>query len=92
MSRALESLLEGGGSRWRSTSAPGAGVSNREVLDAIARVTGRPVPHRIGQRRPGDPPELVADPSLAEHEARLEGAQQRYRHDRRDRLALAPTQ
>lgn len=29
-------------------------------------VTGRQVPHSVGQRRPGDPAELVADPSLAD--------------------------
>ncbi len=61
---ALGALLDGG-----ETSAlnlgTGTGVSNREVLEAIGRVTGRPVSHRIGPRRPGDPPVLVADPALA---------------------------
>ena len=37
----------------------------REVIDACRRVTGRPIPERIGPRRPGDPPELVADSSRA---------------------------
>ena len=46
----------------------GFGVSVREILDAIARVTGRAVPHIIGQRRPGDPPVLIADPSRARRE------------------------
>ncbi len=32
----------------------------KEVLDAAARVTGRPVPHRMSPRRAGDPAELVA--------------------------------
>ena len=46
----------------------GAGVSVREILDAIARVTGRAVPHRVGPRRPGDPPVLVADAARARGE------------------------
>jgi UDP-glucose-4-epimerase GalE len=43
----------------------GKGYSVREVIAAIERVTGRKVPTRLAQRRPGDPAELVADPSLA---------------------------
>ncbi len=43
----------------------GRGQSVRQVIDAVARVAGKPVPHSIGQRRAGDPAELVADPSLA---------------------------
>ena len=42
----------------------GHGYSVREVLDAIARVTGRAVPHDIASRRVGDPAELVGDSSL----------------------------
>ena len=38
----------------------GDGVSIRTLLSAIERVTGRPVPHQIGARRPGDPARLVA--------------------------------
>jgi UDP-glucose 4-epimerase len=37
------------------------GNSVKEVLDAAERVIGRPIPHTIGPRRPGDPPSLVAD-------------------------------
>ena len=62
---ALGALLEGG-ETIAFNLGTGTGVSNRQVLDAIGRVTGRPVPHRIGPRRPGDPPVLVADPSLAQ--------------------------
>jgi UDP-glucose-4-epimerase GalE len=43
----------------------GGGSTVREVLDAIARVTGRAVPHRIEGRRAGDPAELWADAGLA---------------------------
>ncbi|MGH7135651.1 MAG: UDP-glucose 4-epimerase GalE, partial [Pirellulales bacterium] len=39
----------------------GEGHSVREVIDACRRVTGRSIPLEIGPRRPGDPPELVAD-------------------------------
>ncbi|AZQ74414.1 UDP-glucose 4-epimerase GalE [Streptomyces abikoensis] len=38
----------------------GRGFSVREVLDAVARVTGRRVPTRSAARRPGDPAVLVA--------------------------------
>jgi UDP-glucose 4-epimerase len=37
------------------------GNSVKEVLEAAERVIGRPIPHTIGPRRPGDPPSLVAD-------------------------------
>ena len=43
----------------------GGGFSVREVLTAVEKVTGRPVPHGIGPRRAGDPPVLVADPGQA---------------------------
>lgn len=45
----------------------GQGSSVRDVINMIERVTGRSVPIRIAPRRAGDPPELVADPVLAEH-------------------------
>jgi UDP-glucose 4-epimerase len=37
-----------------------SGFSVREVLAAAAEVTGAPIPHSVGPRRPGDPPVLVA--------------------------------
>jgi len=43
----------------------GGGFSVREVLDAADRVVGRPIPHRDGPRRTGDPPVLVADATRA---------------------------
>lgn len=43
----------------------GTGFSVREVLAAVEAVTGLPVPHRIGARRAGDPPVLIADASRA---------------------------
>jgi UDP-glucose 4-epimerase len=44
----------------------GRGHSIREVLSTIKSVTGREVPSRMAAARPGDPPELVADPRRAE--------------------------
>ncbi|HKW19223.1 MAG TPA: UDP-glucose 4-epimerase GalE [Terriglobales bacterium] len=44
----------------------GKGHSVKEVVAAVERITGHTVPTHIGPRRPGDPPELVADPGLAE--------------------------
>ena len=38
----------------------GDGTSVREVLRVAEAVVGRPIPHRVGPRRPGDPPVLVA--------------------------------
>jgi len=43
----------------------GAGASVMEVIEAARRVTGHKIPHRVVERRPGDPPMLVADASLA---------------------------
>lgn len=39
----------------------GNGYSVKQVLDAIAKHAGRPVPYEQGPRRAGDPAELVAD-------------------------------
>jgi UDP-glucose-4-epimerase GalE len=57
---ALEALLAGQSLGPRNL-ASGRGASNREVLAAVERGVGRPVPVRESPRRPGDPPELVAD-------------------------------
>jgi UDP-glucose 4-epimerase len=46
----------------------GRGTSVREVIDACRKVTGHAIPTVAGPRRPGDPPELVADSSLAQRE------------------------
>lgn len=57
---AVEGLLDGRQSGAYNLGT-GEGHSNRQVLDAVGRVVGRPVPHSDGPRRPGDPAELVAD-------------------------------
>jgi UDP-glucose 4-epimerase len=60
--RALEALLAGhrGGAY---NLGIGRGFTNREVLAAVERTVGRPVPLQLGARRPGDPATLVADPT-----------------------------
>jgi UDP-glucose-4-epimerase GalE len=59
---AIEALLAGRSIGPRNLGT-GLGASIREVLAAVERVAGRAVPVREGPRRPGDPPELVADAS-----------------------------
>ncbi|HEY8593670.1 MAG TPA: UDP-glucose 4-epimerase GalE [Devosiaceae bacterium] len=46
----------------------GRGVSISEVVAAASRLTNRKINVRHAPRRPGDPPELVADPSRAQTE------------------------
>jgi UDP-glucose-4-epimerase GalE len=55
--------LAGGGESKKYNVGTGQGYSVREVLDAVERVTGKPVPFTFGPRRDGDPPSLVADSS-----------------------------
>ncbi len=61
---ALEKLQAGQG--LQLNLGTGRGHSVREVIEACRRVTGHPIPAQIGPRRPGDPPELVADASKAQ--------------------------
>jgi len=56
---AVEYLLAGGASA-KFNVGTGKGQSVRDVLHAVEEVTGRKVPFRVGARREGDPPELVA--------------------------------
>ncbi len=62
--KALEKLEAGKGIQLNLGT--GKGHSVREVIDACRRVTGHAIPEVMGQRRPGDPPELVADSSKAQ--------------------------
>ena len=57
---AVEHLLSGGASNVFNVGT-GHGHSVKEVVAAVERVTGKPVPHVVGPRREGDPPSLVAD-------------------------------
>src|SRR5206468_1725481 len=56
----LERLIERPGDNLVLNCGYGTGLSVLEVLDAVDRVNGSPVPREIGPRRPGDPPQLVA--------------------------------
>jgi UDP-glucose 4-epimerase len=62
--RALEWLLSGKPSDAFNLGT-GRGYSVLEMIETARRVTGREIPVRFGDRRAGDPPELVADPSKA---------------------------
>ncbi len=57
---AIEKLLAGGGSDVFNVGT-GAGHSVLEVLRTVEEVTGQKVPHKMGARREGDPPALVAN-------------------------------
>lgn len=46
----------------------GNGLSVKEVLETARRVTGRPIPAEVAQRRSGDPPRLIACSELAKQE------------------------
>lgn len=71
---ALEYLAAGGGSD-NFNLGNGDGYSIRAVLDAVARVAGRPVPVRYARRRPGDPPALIGSAAKA---SRVLGWRPRY--------------
>ncbi|MCZ2403924.1 UDP-glucose 4-epimerase GalE [Paenarthrobacter sp. Z7-10] len=45
----------------------GAGASVLEVLEMLRRVSGRTVDAEIADRRPGDPPQLIADVARIQH-------------------------
>jgi UDP-glucose 4-epimerase len=60
---ALERLQPGRGIK--VNLGTGRGYSVREVIEACRRITGHPIPATTAPRRPGDPPELVADARLA---------------------------
>jgi UDP-glucose 4-epimerase len=58
--------LAAGGDSLAVNLGTGRGYSVKEVLNKIEEVSGLKVPVRVAPRRPGDPPALVADSTLAE--------------------------
>ena len=60
--------LEQGGVSGNFNLGNGDGMTVRQVIETVARVAGRPVPHAIGPRRPGDPARLVASNAAARRE------------------------
>ncbi|MFZ3264250.1 MAG: UDP-glucose 4-epimerase GalE [Terriglobales bacterium] len=63
--RALQHLEQGGDSLALNLGT-GKGNSVLEVIHAAEKATSQPVRRKIGPRRPGDPPILVADATKAE--------------------------
>ncbi len=61
---ALE-YLRNGGESMAVNLGTGVGQSVMDVVRAVSAATGREVPYVLRPRRAGDPPELVADPSMA---------------------------
>lgn len=57
--------LEAGGESLSVNLGTGRGVSIKEILQAVGRMTARSVPAVYRTRRPGDPAELYADPANA---------------------------
>jgi UDP-glucose 4-epimerase len=46
----------------------GAGFTNLQVIEAARRITGHPIPHQLGPRRPGDAAVLIASAERARQE------------------------
>lgn len=65
---AIQKLVDAGDERLaiRCNLGTGVGSSVREVIAAAEQATGKPIKTVEGDRREGDPPELVADPAGAE--------------------------
>jgi UDP-glucose-4-epimerase GalE len=63
---ALEKLQPG--SQLRYNVGTGSGYSVREVIRTVEEVVGKPVPVKIGPRRAGDPPSLVAAAAKIQNE------------------------
>jgi len=53
----------------------GNGLSVKEIIDSVKRVTGVDFPVEIGDRRPGDPPTLYANPAKIKAELNWEAKQ-----------------
>ncbi len=66
--RAVERLLADGSGIHAYNLGTGEGYSVLEMVAAFERVTGRKIPYRIVERRPGDVAECYADPSRAARE------------------------
>lgn len=63
--KALDRLMAGKES-FAVNLGTGSGYSVLEVIAAVEKVTGTPVPRKIVGRRAGDPPALVANPAKAQ--------------------------
>lgn len=61
--RALERLTPGKGIK--VNLGTGTGFSVRQIIETCREVTGREIKANVGSRRPGDPPELIANALMA---------------------------
>jgi UDP-glucose 4-epimerase len=61
---ALETLVRTGSS-FTVNLGSGGGVSVFEIIETARRITGRDIPHRVTERRPGDTSTLIASSELA---------------------------
>jgi UDP-glucose-4-epimerase GalE len=61
--KALDYLSSGGASIICNVGT-GQGTSVKQLIEITESVTGRSLPHRISDRRPGDPASVYADPTL----------------------------
>ena len=61
---AADHLMAGGASGAYNLGT-GEGTTVKEIADAIERAAGRPLPRRVGPRRVGDPPALMASNARA---------------------------
>ena len=68
----------------------GDGYSNKQVIEAVREVTGRPVPVKLSPRRPGDPAASVAASDKARRELGWRPARPRPARHHRRRLVLPP--
>lgn len=60
--KSVEYLINGGETNAFNLGT-GTGLSVREIIETAERVTGRQIPVVYGERRPGDPAMLIADPT-----------------------------
>lgn len=60
--------LESGSPTMAYNLGNGRGFSVKEVIETARAVTGREIPVRFGERRPGDPPRLVGDATRIQKE------------------------
>lgn len=58
--------LRDGGETIAVNLGTGRGFSVKEIISTAESVTGKTIPVKYGERRAGDPAELVAEPTLAE--------------------------
>jgi len=63
--KALEHLAAGKES-FAVNLGTGTGASVQQVISSVQEATGKRVPYKMGPRRAGDPPALVADPARAQ--------------------------